>query len=91
MVEKALTVELLSNAGWYLSLNNRNLNSKVMIKKSQESDSAWHNLNSTTAKYSGEIGEEKISFDLKFILDSDSRAAVNNLALDLNYSIEPTL
>ena len=91
VVEEALTVEVLSNAGWHLRLNNRNLNSRVMIKKSSQSDYDWQNLNSTTAKFRGENGVQRITFDLKFILDQNSRAAVNNLALDLRHSLSPEL
>jgi len=91
VVEEALTVEVLSNAGWHLRLNNMNSNSRVMIKKSSQSDYDWQNLNSTTAKFRGENGVQRITFDLKFILDQNSRAAVNNLALDLRHSLSPEL
>jgi hypothetical protein len=91
IVEEALTVEVLSNAKWHLRLNNRNLNSKVMIKKRDQSDYEWQNLNSTTAKFRGENGVHRITFDLKFILDQSSRDAVNNLALDLRHSLAPEL
>ena len=91
MVEEALTIEVLSNADWNLSLNNRNLNSEVMIKKSSQSKSSWQNLNSKTAEFNGENGLHRITFDLKFILDQSSRVAVDNLGLDLRYSIAPEL
>jgi hypothetical protein len=91
VVEEALTIEVLSNAKWHLRLNNRNLNTKVMIKKSSQSSSDWQNLNSTTAKFRGGNGLKRITFDLKFILDESSRAAVNNLALDLRHSLSPEL
>ncbi|TDO85240.1 hypothetical protein DFR79_1186 [Halanaerobium saccharolyticum] len=91
VLEEALTIEVLSNADWHLRLNNRNLNSHAMIRKSGQSDSEWQNLNSTTAKFNGENGEQRITFDLKFILDQSSRAAVNNLALDLRHSLAPEL
>lgn len=90
-VEEALTVEVRSNADWHLRLNNRNLNSEVMIKKSSQLNSAWQNLNSTTAKFNGKNGVQRITFDLKFILDESSRAAVDNLALDLRHSLAPEL
>jgi len=91
MVEEALTIEVLSNADWNLSLNNRNLNSEVMIKKSSQSKSAWQNLNSKTAEFNGENGVRRITFDLKFILDQSSRTAIENLALDLRHSLVPEL
>lgn len=91
VVEEALTIEVLSNAKWHLRLNNRNLNSRVMIKKSSQSSSKWQNLNSTTAKFRGNNGVQRITFDLKFILDDSSRAAVNNLELDLRHSLSPEL
>lgn len=91
VVEKALTIEVASNAKWHLRLNNRNLNSKVMIKKSSQSDYDWQNLNSTTAKFRGEYGLHKLTFDLKFVLDESSRVAVNNLALDLRHSLAAEL
>jgi len=91
VVEEALTIEVLSNTKWHLRLNNRNSNSKVMIRKSSLSDYEWQNLNSTTAKFRGGNGRQRINFDLKFILDESSRAAVDNLALDLRYSLGPEL
>lgn len=91
IVKDALTVEVLSNANWHLRLNNRNLNSKVMIKESSQSDYDWQNLNSTIAKFRGENGLKRVTFDLKFILDESSEAAVNNLALDLRHSLAPEL
>ena len=91
ILEESLTVEVLSNAKWHLRLNNRNLNSKVMIKESSQSDYDWQNLHSTTAKFRGKNGVHRITFDLKFILDEGSRAAVNNLALDLRHSLAPEL
>ncbi len=91
VVKEALTIEVLSNAKWHLRLNNMNLNSKVMIKKSSQSNSQWQNLNSTTAKFRGSNGVQQITFDLKFILDESSRAAVNNLELDLRHSLSPEL
>ncbi|MEC9489921.1 MAG: hypothetical protein UMU04_03155 [Halanaerobiales bacterium] len=91
ILEEALTIEVLSNANWHLRLNNRNLNSNAMIRKSGQSDYEWQSLNSTSAKFSGENGEQRITFDLKFILDQSSRAAVNNLALDLRHSLAPEL
>ena len=87
VVKDALTVEVMSNASWNLSLNNRNLNSKVMIKESRQSDSEWQNLNLNKAKFSEGNGVQKISFDLKFILVQSSRAAVDNLELDLRHSL----
>ncbi|MGP3777951.1 hypothetical protein ACTWKD_03880 [Halanaerobium saccharolyticum] len=89
ILEEALTIEILSNADWHLRLNNRNLNSNAMIRKSGQSDYDWQNLNSTTAKFNGENGEQRITFDLKFVLDQSSIAAVNNLALDLRHSLAP--
>jgi hypothetical protein len=60
-----------------------------LIRRADQNNSDWQNLNSTTAKFSGDRGVEKLTFDLKFILDPDSRAAVNNLELDLRHSINP--
>lgn len=91
LVEEALTIEVMSNANWHLRLNNRNLNSQVMIKKSSQPNSAWQNLNSTTAKFTGENGVRRITFDVKFILAQSSRAAVDNLELDLRHSLAPEL
>jgi hypothetical protein len=91
VLEEALTIEVLSNAKWHLRLNNMNLNSKVMIKKSTESASHWQNLNATTAKFRGRNGVQRITFDLKFILDESSKAAVNDLELDLRHSLNPEL
>jgi hypothetical protein len=91
ILEEALTIEVLSNADWHLRLNNRNLNSNAMIKKSDQSDFEWQNLNSTSAKFNGENGEQRITFDLKFVLDQSSRAAVNNLSLDLRHSLSPKI
>ncbi|RCW60322.1 MULTISPECIES: hypothetical protein [Halanaerobium] len=91
IIEDGLSIEILSNADWYLRLNNRNLNTTVMIKKADQSDFEWQKLNSTTAKFRGEKGVRQISFDLKFILDPDYRASVNNLELDLRHSITPVL
>ena len=91
IVKDALTVEVLSNANWHLRLNNRNLNSHVMIKKSRQSDTDWQNLTATTAKFRGENGRQRITFDLKFILDQSSRAAVDNLELDLRHSLAAEL
>ena len=91
VVEDALTIEVLSNAKWHLRLNNRNLNSKVMIKKSSQSAYDWQNLNSTTAKFRGENGVQQITFDLKFVLARNSIAAADDLDLDLRYSLAPEL
>ena len=91
VIEEALTIEVSSNAKWYLSLNNMNLNSKVMIKKSSQSNSEWQNLNSNSAKFRGINGVQRITFDLKFILDESSRAAVNDLELDLRHSLSTQL
>ena len=87
IVEEALTVEILSNTNWHLRLNNKNLNSKVMIKESGQNDSKWQSLNSTTARFRGENGVQRLCFDLKFVLAQNSRAAVNNLELDLRHSL----
>jgi hypothetical protein len=89
IVESGLKIEILSNTDWNLRLNNRNLNTQVLIRRADQNNSDWQNLNSTTAKFSGDRGVEKLTFDLKFILDPDSRAAVNNLELDLRHSINP--
>ena len=91
VIKDALTIEVLSNANWHLRLNNRNLNSRVMIKKSSQNDYDWQNLNSTTAKFRGNNGLQQITFDLKFILGQSTRAAVDNLALDLKHSLAPEL
>ena len=91
VVEEALTIEVLSNAKWHLRLNNRNSNSKVMIKKSSQSAYDWQNLNSTTAKFRGENGVQQITFDLKFVLARNSIAAADDLDLDLRYSLAPEL
>ena len=91
IVEDGLKIEILSNADWNLRLNNRNLNTSVLIRKADQNNSDWQNLNSTTAKFRGENGVQKLSFDLKFILDPDSRASVNNLEIDLRHSINPVL
>lgn len=91
IVEEALTIEVLSNSRWHLRLNNKNLNLKAMIKKTSQNDNDWQNLNLTTAKFRGENGVHRITFDLKFILDQNFRAAVNNLELDLKHSLSPEL
>ena len=91
ILEEALTIEVLSNAKWNLRLNNRNLNSNAMIRKSGQSDLEWQNLNSTTAEFRGENGVQEITFDLKFVLDQNSRVAIDNLALDLRHSLAPEL
>ena len=91
VVEDALTIEVLSNAKWHLRLNNRNSNSKVMIKKSSQSAYDWQNLSSTTAKFRGENGVQQITFDLKFVLARNSIAAADDLDLDLRYSLAPEL
>ncbi len=91
VLEEALTINVFSNAKWHLRLNNRNLNSKVMIKKSSQSEYYWQNLNSTTAKFRGENGLHRLTFDLKFILDQSYRVAVDNLELDLRHSLAAEL
>lgn len=91
VIKDALTIKILSNANWHLRLNNRNSNSEVMIKKSNQSDYEWQNLNSTTAKFRGENGVQQITFDLKFILDQNSKISIDNLALDLRQSLAPEL
>jgi len=91
VIEEALKLNILSNTKWHLRLNNKNLNSKIMIRKSNQSDYEWQNLNSTTAKFSGKNGVQQITFDLKFILDQSSRTAIENLALDLRHSLVPEL
>jgi len=91
VIEEALTLNILSNTKWHLRLNNKNLNSKIMIRKNNQSDYQWQNLNSTTAKFSGENGVHQVTFDLKFILDQSSRTAIENLALDLRHSLVPEL
>jgi len=62
-----------------------------MIRKNNQSDYQWQNLNSTTAKFSGKNGVHQVTFDLKFILDQNSRTAIENLALDLRHSLVPKL
>lgn len=91
IIEDGLKIEILSNADWNLRLNNRNLNTSVWIRKADHNNSEWQKLNSTTAKFKGENGVQQLSFDLKFILEPDSRASVNNLELDLRHSINPVL
>ncbi len=91
VIEEALILNILSNADWNLRLNNRNLDFKVMIKKSNQSDYEWQNLNSTTAKFRGENGVEQLTFDLKFILNQNNRTTIDNLALDLRHSLSPKL
>ena len=87
IIEKALTLNILSNTKWHLRLNNKNLNSEIMIRKNNQSDYEWQNLNSTTAKFSGKNGVQQITFDLKFILDQSSRTTIENLKLDLRHSL----
>lgn len=93
IVEDALVIEVFSNADWNLRLNNRNIYSELMIKKSDQSNLEWQKLNSTTAKFLGRQGIQKISFDLKYILDHRPKVKIgrNNLGFDLRFSIEPIL
>lgn len=91
ILKEALSLVILSNTGWHLRLNNRNLNYKVMIKKSNQSNSEWQNLNSTTSKFRGENGVHQIKFDLKFVLDQSFREDDYNLELDLRHNLVPEL
>lgn len=91
ILEDSLIIKVLSNEKWYLRLNNKNLNSTVLIKLSEQSQSEWQNLNLTTAKFKGEKGLQKLEFDLKFILDQSDRIVVDSLGLDLRHSLNPIL
>lgn len=93
VIENAVQIEIISNSDWNLRLNNRNLYSEIMIKKSNQNDVEWQKLNSTTARFQGEQGIHKINFDLKYILDESPKLKMgrNNLGIDLRLSLEPIL
>lgn len=90
VLKNALTLKLLSNADWQLRLNNKNLDSQIMIKRSGDGNKSWQKLNKTSAKFRGEYGVQEIAFDLKVILSKNPDAA-ENLDLDLRCSLEPIL
>lgn len=91
LVKEALVLEIWSNEDWQLRLNNRNLAAKIQIKKSSQNDSKWQNLNYTTAKFTGQNGVQRISFDIKFILTKRPRTEDNDLKFSLRHNIVPIL
>lgn len=91
IIEEALALEVWSNSAWQLRLNNQNLDLQVEIKKSGQNDSKWQKLNSTTAKFVGKNGIQKINFDLKFILTEKVGIKADNFELNLRHHLAPIL
>lgn len=89
ILKNVLVIKVMSNTNWNLKLRNDNINSNLMIKRTDQSNSKWQKLNSA-AKFSGRNGVELINFDLKLLVDQDLNRTANDFDLDLRCSIDPS-